>query len=138
LVGGRTTHNIDNMGKTAETMTTQDSTRMVTKYKVQAQELNTRFAQRALENWIDASRSQTELGKSVAQQHYRKTNKQTGDFRSLYGQWIGLPWSVPFLGFPFLGFPFSGTSYGPRSFQRRGMRLGENGYRDCGRDNPWW
>ncbi len=38
------------MGKTVETMTTQDSTRIVTKYKVQAQELNTRFAQWAFEN----------------------------------------------------------------------------------------
>jgi hypothetical protein len=68
LVGGRTKRNIDNMGKTVGAMarTTQDSTRIVTEYVVQAQDLNTRFAQWAFENWIDASRRQTELGPSVA------------------------------------------------------------------------
>jgi hypothetical protein len=56
------------MGKTVGAMarTTQDSTRIVTEYVVQAQDLNTRFAQWAFENWIDASRRQTELGPSVA------------------------------------------------------------------------
>jgi hypothetical protein len=118
----RTTRNIDNMGKTVETVTrtAQDSTRIVTDYVVQAQELNTRFAQRAFETWIDASRRQTELGQSVAQQLFGKAEEQTDAFRNLYGQWIGLPWSVPFS-----GFPFPGTSYAPRSFQRQGMRLVE-------------
>jgi hypothetical protein len=70
LAGLKATRNIDDMGKSVETMTrtTQDSTRIVTEYVVQAQELNTGFARRAFEYWIDASRSQTELGQSVAQQ----------------------------------------------------------------------
>ncbi len=76
------------MGETVETMArmTQDSTRIVTEYVAQAQELNTRFAQRAFEVWIGASRRQTELGPSVAQQLFlfRKAKKQTDAFRSLY------------------------------------------------------
>ena len=118
----RATRNIDNMGKTVETMTRtfQDSTWIVTDYVVQAQELNTRFAQRAFETWIDASRRQTELGQTVAQRLFGKAEEQTDAFRNLYGQWVSMPWS-----FPFSGFPFSGTSYVPRSFQRQGMRLVE-------------
>jgi hypothetical protein len=118
----RATRNIDNMSKTVETMTrtARDSTWIVTDYVVQAQEVNTRFAQRAFETWIEASRRQTELGQFMAQRLFGKAEEQTDAFRSLYGQWVGMPWS-----FPFSGFPFSGTSYAPRSFQRQGMRLVE-------------
>ena len=119
----RATRNVENMGKTVETMTrtARDSTRIVTDYVVQAQELNTRFAQRAFETWIDASRRQTELGQTVAQRLFGKAEEQTDAFRNLYGQWVSMPWSFPFSGFPFS----SGTSYVPRSFQRQGMRLVE-------------
>jgi hypothetical protein len=105
LAATRTTRNIDNIGKTVETMTrtTQDSTRFLTEYVVQAQVLNTRFAQRVFETWIDASRSQTELRRSVVQQLFGKAKEQSDAFRGLFGQWIGLPWSVPFSGFPFSG-----------------------------------
>ncbi len=118
----RATRNIDNMGKTVETMTrtARDSTWIVTDYVVQAQELNTRFARRAFETWIEASRRQTELGQLMAQRLFGKAEEQTDAFRNLYGQWVSMPWS-----FPFSGFPFSGTSYAPRSFQRQGMRLVE-------------
>ena len=59
----RTTRDIEDMGKTVETMarTARESTRIMTHYVVRAQELNTRFARRAFEAWIDASRRQTEL-----------------------------------------------------------------------------
>src|SRR3712207_3111183 len=110
------------MGKTVETMTrtAQESTRIMTDYVVQAQELNTRFAQRAFETWIGASRRQTELGQTVAQQLFGNAEQQTDALRNLYGQWVGTLWR-----FPFPGFPLSGTPYGPRSFQRQGMRLVE-------------
>jgi len=111
------TRNIENMSRTVETMTktAQESTRILTDYVVQAQELNTRFAQRAFGTWIEASRRQTELGQIMAQRLYGKAEEQSGAFRNLYGQWIGMPWS----------FSFPGTSYAQRSFQRQGMRLVE-------------
>jgi hypothetical protein len=82
--------NIENVGKTVETMTrtTQESTRIITDYVVQAQELNTGFAQRAFETWIDASRRQTELGLTMVQRLYGKSEDQTDAFfQALLGNW---------------------------------------------------
>ena len=96
------TRNIENIGKTVETMTrtAQDSTRIVTDYVVQAQELNTTFARRAFETWIDASRRQTELGQVVTQRLFGKAEEQTDALRNLYGQWVIMPWSFPFSAAP--------------------------------------
>jgi hypothetical protein len=84
-----TTRNIENVGKTVETMTqsAQESTRIVTDYVVQAQELNTRFAQHAFETWIDTSRRQAELGQTMAQQLFGKTEEQTDAVQALFGEW---------------------------------------------------
>ena len=94
-----TTRNIENVGKTVETMTqtTQESTRIVTDYVVQAQELNTRFAQRAFETWIDMSRRQAELGQTMAQRLFEKTEEQTDAVQALVGEWTGAYFfSTPF------------------------------------------
>jgi hypothetical protein len=111
------TRNIENVSTTVETMmrTAHDSTRIATDYVVEAQELNTGFARRAFETWIDASRRQTELAQAVTQRLFGKAEEQADALRDLYGQWVGMPWT----------FPFSGTSYAPASFRRRGMRLVE-------------
>jgi hypothetical protein len=84
-----TTRNIENVGKTVETMTqtAHESTRIVTNYVVQAQELNTRFAQRAFETWIDTSRRQAELGQTMTQQLFGKTEEQTDAVQALFGEW---------------------------------------------------
>ena len=84
-----TTRNIENMGRTVETMTrtAQESTRIVTDYVVQAQELNTRFAQRAFETWIDASRRQTELSQTMVQRLYGKAEDQGDAFQGLLNDW---------------------------------------------------
>jgi hypothetical protein len=84
-----TTHNIENMGKSVETMmrTAQESTRIMTDYVVQAQELNTRFAQRAFETWIDASRRQTELTQTMVQRLYGKAEDQGDAFQGLLNGW---------------------------------------------------
>jgi hypothetical protein len=84
-----TTRNIENMGKTVETMTrtAQESTRIMTDYVVQAQELNTRFAQRAFETWIDASRRQTELTQTMVQRLYGKAEDQGDAFQGLLNDW---------------------------------------------------
>jgi len=77
------------VGKTVETMTqtTQESTRIVTDYVVRAQELNTAFARRAFETWIDTSRRQAELGQSMAQRLFEKTEEQTDAVQALFGEW---------------------------------------------------
>ena len=84
-----TTRNIENMGRTAETMTrtAQESTRIVTDYVIQAQELNTRFAQRTFETWIDASRRQTELSQAMVQRLYGKAEDQGDAFQGLLNDW---------------------------------------------------
>jgi hypothetical protein len=84
-----TTRNIENIGKTVETMTrtTQESARIMTDYVVQAQELNTRFAQRAFETWIDASRRQTKLSQTMVQRLYGKAEDQSDAFQGLLNDW---------------------------------------------------
>ena len=84
-----TTRNIENMGKTVETMTrtAQESTGLVTDYVVQAQELNTRFAQRAFETWIDTARRQAELGQTMAQRLFGKAEEQGDAVQSLFADW---------------------------------------------------
>ncbi len=84
-----TTRNIGNMGRTVETMTrtAQESTRVMTDYVVQAQELNARFAQRGFETWIKASRRQIELSQTMVQRLYGKAEDQTDAFQGLFSDW---------------------------------------------------
>jgi hypothetical protein len=84
-----TTRNIENIGKTVETMTrtTQESTQIMTDYVVRAQELNIRFAQRAFETWIDASRRQTELSQTMVQRLYGKAEDHSDAYQGLINDW---------------------------------------------------
>jgi hypothetical protein len=84
-----TTRNVEKVSKTVETMTraAQESTRIVTDYVGQAQELNTRFTQLALEAWIDTSRRQAELSQTVARRLFGKTEEQTDAVQALFGEW---------------------------------------------------
>jgi hypothetical protein len=93
-----TTRNIEKVGKTVETMTrtSQESTRIVTDYVVRAQELNTEFARRAFETWIDTSRRQAELGQSVARQLFGKTEEQTDAVQARFGEWADAGFFTPF------------------------------------------
>ena len=103
-----TTRNIENIGKTVETMTrtTQESARIMTDYVVQAQELNTRFAQRAFETWIDASRRQTELSQTMVQRLYGKAEDQSDAFQGLLNDWANA---------------YSGFFFAPFGFYREGL-----------------
>jgi hypothetical protein len=97
------TRNLDKMGETTQTVvrTSHESARIFTDYAAKAQELNTQFARRAVEIWIDGLRKQTELSQDVAQE--------------LFGQWGN---------FPMGGFPFPGMANSVMfPFQRQGMRL---------------
>jgi hypothetical protein len=98
-----TTRNIGNTGRTVETMTrtAQGSTRVMTDYVVQAQELNTTFAQRAFEIWIEASRRQTELSQTMVQRLYGKAEDQGDAFQGLFNDWTNA-----YAGFFFTPFGF--------------------------------
>ncbi|HEX7169883.1 MAG TPA: hypothetical protein VF206_03560, partial [Rubrobacter sp.] len=82
------TRTFDNMGETTQTMvrTTQESARIFTDYTVKAQELNTQFARRAVETWIDGMRKQTELSQEMAKQLFGKVEEQADLYRSYFGQ----------------------------------------------------
>ena len=108
------------MGETTQTMvrTTQESARIFTDYTVKAQELNTQFARRAVETWIDGMRKQTELSQEMAKQLFGKVEEQADLYRSFFGQWG----NVPAMRFPFAG--MANDAMFP--FQRQGMRLVRN------------
>jgi hypothetical protein len=105
------------MGETAQTVvrTSQESARIFTDYTVKAQELNTQFARRAVETWIDGLRKQTELSQDVAQELFGRAEEQADAYRRFLGQWGT---------FPMGGFPFPGMANSVMfPFQRQGMHL---------------
>jgi hypothetical protein len=111
------TRPLDKMGETTQTVvrTSQESARIFTDYSVKAQELNTQFARRAVETWIDGLRKQTELSQDVAQELFGRAEEQADAYRRFFGQWGN---------FPMGGFPFSGMANGVMfPFQRQRMYL---------------
>jgi len=112
-----TTRTFDKMGETTQTVvrTSRESARIFTDYTVKAQELNTQFARRAVETWIDGLRKQTELSQEVAQELFGKAEEQADAYRRFFGQWGN---------FPMGGFPFPGmTNSVMFPFQKHGMHL---------------
>jgi hypothetical protein len=81
------------MGETTQTVvrTSQESARIFTDYTVKAQELNTQFARRAVETWIDGLRKQTELSQDVAQELFGRAEEQADAYRRFFGQWGNIP-----------------------------------------------
>jgi hypothetical protein len=107
-----TTRAFDKMGETTQTVvsTSQESARIFTDYTVKAQELNTQFARRAVETWIDGLRKQTELSQDVAQELFGRAEEQADAYRRFFGQWGN--------------FPFPGMANSVMfPFQRQGMHL---------------
>jgi hypothetical protein len=112
-----TTRAFDKMGETTQTVvrTSQESARIFTDYTVKAQELNTQFARRAVETWIDGLRKQTELSQDVAQELFGRAEEQADAYRWFFGQWGN---------FPTGGLPFPGIANSVMfPFQRQGMHL---------------
>ena len=112
-----TTKTFDKIGETTQTVvrTSQESARLFTDYTVRAQELNTQFARRAVETWIDGLRKQTELSQDVAQELFGRAEEQADAYRRFFGQWGT---------FPTVGFPFTGmTNSVMFPFQKQGMHL---------------
>ena len=119
------TRTLDKMGETTQTVvrTSRESARIFTDYTVKAQELNTQFARRAVETWIDGMRKQTELSQEMAQELLERAEEQSEAYRRFFGQWGSFsPW-----GFPFAGMIDNGTF----PFQRQGMRLVETTARNA-------
>src|SRR5918999_42639 len=92
-----TTKNVEKMGATAQEMTrsSQRSGQIVSGYLTEAQEINTDFARRATETWIDAFRKQTELNQRMVQRLYSEAEGQSGAFQGLVQDWMSL-YPVPF------------------------------------------
>jgi hypothetical protein len=78
-----TTKTFDKIGETTQTVvrTSQESARIFTDYTVKAQELNTQFARRAVETWIDGLRKQTELSQAMAQELFGRAEEQADAYR---------------------------------------------------------
>jgi hypothetical protein len=109
------TRTFDKMGETTQTVvrTSQESARIFTDYTVKAQELNTQFARRAVETWIDGLRKQTELSQDVTQELFGRAEEQADAYRRFFGQWGN---------FPMGGFPGMANNM-MFPFQKQGMRL---------------
>jgi hypothetical protein len=96
-----TSRNVERMGETAQRMTqsTQRAGKIVSGYLAEAQEINTDFARRAAETWIDAFRKQTDLNQRMVQRLYGEAEGQTGAFQSFRRDWMSaysMPFSNPF------------------------------------------
>ena len=96
-----TSRNVEKMGETAQrvTQSTQRAGKIASGYLAEAQEINTDFARRATETWIDAFREQTELNLRMVQRLYGEAEGQTGSFHSFRRDWMSvysMPFSNPF------------------------------------------
>jgi hypothetical protein len=93
----RTHKNVEKMGDTAQEMTrsAQRAAQIFSGYLTEAQEINTEFARRATETWIEAFRKQTELNQRMVQRLYGEAEGQSGAFQGLVQDWMRV-YSVPF------------------------------------------
>ena len=96
-----TTKNVGKMGETAQQMSqsTQRAGRIFNGYLAEAQEINTEFARRATETWIEAIRNQTELNQRMVQRLYGEVEGQTGAWQGFLQDWMSVysaPFSNPF------------------------------------------
>jgi hypothetical protein len=96
-----TTKNVAKMGETAQQMSqsTQRAGRIFNGYLAEAQEINTEFARRATETWIEAIRNQTELNQRMVQRLYGEVEGQTGAWQGFLQDWMSVysaPFSNPF------------------------------------------
>lgn len=85
------------MGETAQEMTrsAQRTGQIFSGYLTEVQEINTEFARRATETWIEAFRKQTELNQRMVQRLYSEAEGQSGAFQGLVQDWMSV-YSVPF------------------------------------------
>jgi len=93
-----TTHrNVEKMGETAQEITrsAQRTGKIFSGYLTEVQEINTEYARRATETWIEAFRKQTELNQRMVQRLYGEAEGQSGAFQGIVQDWMRL-YTVPF------------------------------------------
>jgi hypothetical protein len=92
-----TQRNVEKMGDTAQEMTrsAQRAGKIFSGYLTESQEINTEFARRVTETWIEAFRKQTELNQRMVQRLYGEAEGQSGAFQGLMQDWMRM-YSVPF------------------------------------------
>jgi len=97
-----TTRNGERIARGAEAMTrsAQQSGRILSGYLAETQEINTAFARKATETWIEALRKQAELNQRVVQSLYGEAEGQAQAFQGLARDWMGA-YSPPFFFNPF-------------------------------------
>jgi hypothetical protein len=92
-----TQRNVEKMGDTAQEMTrsAQRAGKIFSGYLTESQEINTEFARRVTETWIEAFRKQTELNQRMVQRLHGEAEGQSGAFQGLMQDWMRM-YSVPF------------------------------------------
>ena len=113
-----TTRNGGKIGKTAEAMTksAQQSGQILSGYLAEVQEINTEFARKATETWIEAFRKQAELNQRMVQRLYGEAEGQTYAFQGLAKDWMSA-YSMPFFN------PFSFWGEGVQTTTRNVERM---------------
>jgi len=111
-----TTKNVEKMDETAQQMSqsTQRAGRIFNGYLAEAQEINTEFAWRATETWIEAIRKQTELNQRMVQRLYGEVEGQTSAWQGFVQDWMSV-YSAPF------SHPFG--SVNPFDYFRQGVEI---------------
>ena len=99
-----TTRNGEKIAKTAAAMTrsARQSGQIFSGYLAEVQEINTSFARKATETWIEAFRKQAELNQRMVQRLYGEAEGQTYAFQGLVKDWMSA-YSMPFFFNPFDG-----------------------------------
>jgi hypothetical protein len=113
-----TTRNGEKIAKSAEAMTrsAQQSGQILSGYLAEVQEINTDFARKAAENWIEGFRKQTELNQRLVQRLYGEAEGQTHAFQELARDWMS-SYSMPFFN------PFGLWGDGTQSTTRNVARM---------------
>ena len=113
-----TTRNGERIGKTAEAMTrsVQRSGQILSGYLAEVQEINTEFARKATETWIEAFRKQAELNQRMARRLYGEAEGQTYALQGLGKDWMSAYSSMPF--FNPVGFWGEGVQTTTRNVER--------------------
>ncbi len=96
-----TTRNGEKIAKRAEAMTrsAQQSGQILSGYLAEVQEINTEFARKATETWIEGFRKQTDLNQRLVQRLYDEAEEQTHAFQELVRDWMSaypMPFFNPF------------------------------------------